>query len=81
MKTLRLSLVATALAFSLGHSGIAAANTTTSSISGQIVGPQKLPATGTAVIITHMPSGTSKRATVNGVGVIIKNATMNFVAT
>ena len=68
MKTLRLSLVASALAISLGLSGQALANTTTSAISGQITGPQDNPAVGTVVTITHLPSGTSKRAVVNASG-------------
>jgi len=68
MKNLRLSLVASALALSLGLSGNAVANTTTSAISGYIKGPQDNAAVGTVVTITHLPSGTSKRATVNGSG-------------
>ena len=69
MKTLRLSLVASALALSIGLSGQAVANTTSSAISGQIVGPQQNPAAGSVVTITHLPSGTSKRAVVNESGI------------
>ena len=69
MKTLRLSLVASALALGLGLSGHAGANTTSSSIKGHITGPQNNPAAGTVVTITHVPSGTSKQATVNSAGI------------
>ncbi len=69
MKTLRLSLVASALALSLGLAGPAAANSTSSSIKGYVTGPAKGPAAGTVVTITHVPSGTSKQATVNASGV------------
>ena len=68
MKTLRLSLVASALAVSLGLSGMAQANTTSSSIKGYVTGPQNNPAAGTVVTITHVPSGTSKTATVGSNG-------------
>jgi hypothetical protein len=69
MKTLRLSLVASALALSLGLSGTAAANTTSSGIKGHITGPQKLPAAGTVITITHVPSGSTKTTTVNNAGI------------
>jgi hypothetical protein len=68
MKTLRLSLVASALALSLGYTGVAVANTTTSAIKGQITGPLNNPAEGTVITITHVPSGTSKQTTVNALG-------------
>lgn len=68
MKTLRLSLVASALALSLGLAGPAAANSTSSSIKGYVTGPSKTPAPGTVVTITHVPSGTSKQTTVNASG-------------
>ena len=68
MKTLRLSLVASAMAMSLGLSGTAFANTTSSSIKGYITGPQNNPAAGTVVTITHIPSGTSRQTTVNNAG-------------
>lgn len=69
MKTLRLSLVASALALSLGLAGPAAANSTSSSIKGYVTGPSDTPAAGTVVTITHVPSGTSKQTTVNASGV------------
>ncbi len=68
MKTLRLSLVASALVLGLGISASAGANTTSSSIKGHITGPQNNPAVGTVVIITHEPSGSSKTAVVNDSG-------------
>ena len=68
MKTLRLSLIASALALALGLSASAAANTTSSSIKGHITGPQNNPAAGTVVTITHVPSGSSKTAVVNNAG-------------
>ncbi|MFT4925773.1 MAG: hypothetical protein ACI8WB_001868 [Phenylobacterium sp.] len=68
MKTLRLSLVASALALGLGLSATAAANTTSSSIKGFITGPQGNPAAGTVVTVLHTNSGSSKTAVVNSSG-------------
>lgn len=68
MKTLRLSLVASALALGLGLTGQSMANTTTSTITGKVYGPQENPAVGTVVTITHVPSGTIKRTVVNTAG-------------
>lgn len=68
MKTLRLSLVASALVLGLGLSASAAANTTSSSIKGLVTGPQENPAAGTVVTIKHIPSGSTKTAVVNTSG-------------
>ena len=68
MKTHRISLISSALVLALGLSTSAMANVTTSSIKGQIEGPQGNPAVGTTVTITHVPSGTTKTATVNAAG-------------
>ncbi|SET30345.1 TonB-dependent receptor [Thalassotalea agarivorans] len=69
MKSQAFSRVATAVVFALGMSSVAMANTTTSAIKGQVQGPNGNPAAGTTVIITHVPSGTSKTATVNESGI------------
>jgi len=68
MKTHRLSRITGALVVALGLSTSALANVTTSAIKGQIVGPQGNPAAGTLVTIVHVPSGTTKTATVNEAG-------------
>ena len=68
MKTHRLSRISGAVVFALGLSTSALANTTTSAIKGNIAGPEGNPAPGTIVTITHIPSGTTKTATVNNSG-------------
>lgn len=68
MKTYRLSHITSALVLALGLSTSVMANTTTSSIKGNISGPNGNPAVGTIVTITHVPSGTTKTATVNDAG-------------
>ena len=73
MKTHRISRITGALVIALGLSTSiistgAIANSTTSAIKGQIAGPQGNPAAGTKITITHVPSGTTKRATVNSSG-------------
>ncbi|GAA6206145.1 MULTISPECIES: TonB-dependent receptor [Thalassotalea] len=68
MKTQRLSLISGAVILALGLSTSALANTTTSAIKGQISGPQGNPAAGTAITIVHVPSGSTKNATVNESG-------------
>ena len=73
MKTHSLSRIAGALVVALGLSTSvvstdALANTTTSAVKGQIEGPQGKAAVGTKVTIVHVPSGTTKTATVNNSG-------------
>lgn len=68
MKTHRLSNIAGAVVLALGLSTAAYANTTSSSIKGEIVGPQGNAAVGTTVTLTHVPSGTVRTVTVNNSG-------------
>jgi len=68
MKTHRLSYITSALVLALGLSTSALANTTTSAIKGNISGPNGNPAAGTQITIVHVPSGTTKTATVNDSG-------------
>jgi hypothetical protein len=69
MKTqLRKTALSLAVIAGIGASGAAFANETSSSVKGQIVGPQGNPATGTTVTIMHLPSGSTKVATVNDAG-------------
>jgi len=68
MKTHRLSRITGALVLALGLSTSALANTTTSAIKGNISGPNGNPAAGTQITIIHVPSGTTKTATVNDSG-------------
>lgn len=69
MKTHRLSLITGAVVLALGLSTSVMANTTTSAIKGVVNGPQGNAAIGTKVTITHVPSGTTKNAIVNGSGI------------
>jgi hypothetical protein len=68
MKTYRLSHITSALVLALGLSTSALANTTTSAIKGNISGPNGNAAVGTQITIVHVPSGTTKTATVNEAG-------------
>jgi len=73
MNTHSLSRIAGALVVALGLSTSVVstdvtANTTTSSVKGQVVGPKGNAAIGTKVTIVHVPSGTTKTATVNNSG-------------
>jgi hypothetical protein len=69
MKTqLRKTALSLAVIAGIGASGAAFANETSSAVKGQIVGPQGNPATGTTVTIMHLPSGSTKIATVNDAG-------------
>lgn len=68
MKTHRLSQITSALVLALGLSTSALANTTSSAIKGNISGPNGNPASGTKITIVHVPSGTTKTATVNDSG-------------
>lgn len=68
MTTHRLSRITGALVLALGLSTSALANTTTSAIKGNISGPNGNPAAGTQITIVHVPSGTTKTATVNDSG-------------
>jgi len=74
MNTYSLSRIAGALVVALGLSTSVVstdviANTTSSGIKGQVVGPQGSADVGTKVTITHLPSGTTKTAIVNQSGV------------
>ncbi|ALS97465.1 TonB-dependent receptor [Lacimicrobium alkaliphilum] len=64
----KLNRVAVAVAMSVGLSAGAMAQETSSNISGKITGPQGNPAAGTRVTITHVPSGSTKTASVNASG-------------
>lgn len=73
MKTHSLTRIAGALVVALGLSTSVIstdvlANTTSSGIKGQVVGPQGNAAAGTKITITHVPSGTTKTAIVNQSG-------------
>ncbi|HBY86229.1 MAG TPA: TonB-dependent receptor [Colwellia sp.] len=68
MKTHRLSYISSALVLALGLSTSAMANVTTSAIKGQVAGPSGNAAVGTQITIVHVPSGTTKTATVNAAG-------------
>jgi hypothetical protein len=75
MKTHSLSRIAGALVVALGLSTSVISTdvlaNTTSAIKGQISGPQGNPAPGTKITITHVPSGTTKSATVNDAGIFV----------
>ncbi|MCL1039272.1 TonB-dependent receptor [Shewanella submarina] len=66
---LKKNALALAIVAGLGMSGAAFANETTSSINGRVLTPTGQPAAGTEVIIIHIPSGTTKVATVNDAGI------------
>ncbi|MDU0352875.1 TonB-dependent receptor [Paraglaciecola aquimarina] len=68
LKNNKLNRIAIAVAMSVGLSSAAMAQETSSSLTGTISGPQGNPAVGTKVIITHVPSGSTKTTTVNGIG-------------
>jgi outer membrane receptor for ferrienterochelin and colicin len=68
LRTTKLNRIAIAVAMSMGMATAAFAQETSSGISGKIVGPQGTPAAGTVITITHIPSGTTKTATVNQAG-------------
>lgn len=66
-KTTKLTRIAAAVALTLGISGIAVADTS-SSMRGQIVGPQGEVVANSRVIIQHLPSGTVTEVTTNRSG-------------
>lgn len=68
MRALRISRITGALIIALGLSSPVMANTTSSGVKGQVVGPNGNAAVGTVVTITHIPSGTTKTAIVNDSG-------------
>eukprot|EP01093_Parvamoeba_rugata_P000955 TRINITY_DN11159_c0_g1_i1.p2 TRINITY_DN11159_c0_g1~~TRINITY_DN11159_c0_g1_i1.p2 ORF type:complete len:188 (+),score=47.29 TRINITY_DN11159_c0_g1_i1:1123-1686(+) len=68
LRKTKLTSIALAVAMSLGMSSAALAQTTSSGMTGQIVGPNGNPATGTVVKVTHVPTGAVKTATVNSAG-------------
>lgn len=68
LRKTKLTSIALAVAMSLGMSSAAIAQTTSSGMTGQIVGPNGNPASGTVVKVTHVPTGAVKTATVNSAG-------------
>ncbi|WP_158771374.1 TonB-dependent receptor [Paraglaciecola sp. L1A13] len=68
LRKTKLTSIALAVAMSLGMSSAAFAQTTSSGMTGQIVGPNGNPAAGTVVKVTHVPTGAVKTATVNSAG-------------
>lgn len=64
----KFSKIAVAVALSVSISTAAMAQVTSSSMTGQVVGPQGNPAPGTVVTITHTPTGTKSIAEVNNSG-------------
>ena len=68
LRNTKLNRIAIAVAMSIGISTAAFAQETSSGIAGKIVGPQGAPAAGTVITITHVPSGTTRTATVNDAG-------------
>ncbi|HDY93411.1 MAG TPA: TonB-dependent receptor [Pseudoalteromonas sp.] len=69
MKTqLRKTALSLAIAACVGVSGAAMANETSSSVKGQITGPNGSPAAGTKITVIHVPSGSTKTTTVNEAG-------------
>ncbi|PKH88049.1 carboxypeptidase regulatory-like domain-containing protein [Colwellia sp. Bg11-28] len=71
MKTHRISRITGALILALGLSTAAMANVTTSAIKGRVAGPSGNPAAGSIITIVHVPSGTTKTATVNDAGLFV----------
>ncbi|AAZ24203.1 carboxypeptidase regulatory-like domain-containing protein [Colwellia psychrerythraea] len=71
MKTHRISRITGALILALGLSTAAMANVTTSAIKGRVAGPSGNPAAGSIITIVHVPSGTTKTATVNEAGLFV----------
>ena len=69
MKTHRLSNIAGAVVVALGLSTSALANTTSSAIKGEIIGPQGNPVSDAVVTVTHVPSGSVKTVRVGESGV------------
>lgn len=69
-KKTKLTRIAAAVALTLGMSGVALAETS-SSMRGQIVDPQGQVVADTRVIIEHIPSGTTTTATTNESGTFV----------
>ncbi|WP_419148099.1 TonB-dependent receptor [Pseudoalteromonas 'SMAR'] len=65
---LRKNALTLAVTASLGISGLANAADTSSSVKGQIVGPQGNPAVDTKIIIVHEPTGTRRVVSTNDSG-------------
>jgi len=66
--TFNKSTLAIAVATCLTFSHAAMANETSSSIKGQVTGPNGNPAAGTQITIIHIPSGSVKKTTVTNEG-------------
>lgn len=65
---LKMNRIALAVALSVGVAGTAMAQETSSSVRGNIVGPQGNAAAGTTVTIKHIPTGTVKTGVVGANG-------------
>ncbi|RTE85952.1 MULTISPECIES: TonB-dependent receptor [Gammaproteobacteria] len=70
MNKTKLSRIAAAVALTLGISGVAMAQTS-SSMRGQIVGPAGQVVADTRIVIEHVPSGTRTTATTNDSGIFV----------
>ncbi|MFT4937213.1 MAG: hypothetical protein ACI88A_000227 [Paraglaciecola sp.] len=68
IKNTKLNRIAIAVAMSIGMSGAAMAQETSSSIEGAITSPTGSPAGGTKITVIHVPSGTSKTVLANSNG-------------
>jgi outer membrane receptor for ferrienterochelin and colicin len=68
IKKTKLNRIAIAVAMSIGMSGAAMAQETSSSIEGTITSPTGAPAAGTEITVIHVPSGTTKTVTVSNSG-------------
>ncbi|GAC15427.1 TonB-dependent receptor [Aliiglaciecola lipolytica] len=67
-KKTKLNRIAIAVAMSVGMSTAAMAQETSSSMEGSITTPTGAPAAGTQITVIHVPSGSTKTATVNNSG-------------
>ncbi|WP_419571803.1 TonB-dependent receptor [Rheinheimera sp.] len=65
---MKIKHIALAVTLALGASNLALAQETSSSIRGRITTPEGAAAPGTKVIITHVPSGTSRQIVTNDSG-------------
>src|SRR5690554_3060107 len=70
MTKTKLTRIATAVALTLGLSGVAMAETS-SSMRGQVVGPAGQVVADTRIIIEHIPSGTRTTAVTNSSGIFV----------
>lgn len=68
MNSTKRTLLSLAIAAAMGTATYANANTTSASVTGEVVGPQGNAAPGTTLKIVHEPSGTTKTVVVNNAG-------------